>query len=121
MSTKRFAIKMAIKIIIYAVISTIALSLLVSPVISNTIALGQMQNDDTLYVLMETYNNVRPFVSIVYGFITALFAGTTIYDTYKFIQTKTKETVKEAAENGVDMIISHHPILFKGINKIDYE
>lgn len=33
----------------------------------------------------------------------------------------TKETVKEAAENGADMIISHHPILFKGINKIDYD
>ena len=32
----------------------------------------------------------------------------------------TVNTVNEALEKGADMIISHHPILFKGINKIDY-
>lgn len=31
-----------------------------------------------------------------------------------------KETVDEAKEFGADMIISHHPILFKGIQNIDY-
>ncbi len=31
-----------------------------------------------------------------------------------------KETVDEAIKLGVDMIISHHPILFKGIQTIDY-
>lgn len=31
-----------------------------------------------------------------------------------------KETVDEAVKNGVDMIISHHPILFKGIKTVDY-
>lgn len=29
-------------------------------------------------------------------------------------------TVKEAVEQGAELIISHHPILFKGIKKIDY-
>ena len=31
-----------------------------------------------------------------------------------------KETVDEAVKNGADMIISHHPILFKGIKTVDY-
>ena len=88
MTTKRFIIKTVIKVLIYAIISTIAMSLLASPIITNELALGQMQNSNELYLLMETHNKTKPFVSIVYGLITALFAGTTVYDTYKFIKTK---------------------------------
>lgn len=29
-------------------------------------------------------------------------------------------TVKEAVKNGCDMIVSHHPVFFRGIKKIDY-
>ena len=29
------------------------------------------------------------------------------------------ETVREAAENGCDMILSHHPIMFRGIKRLD--
>ena len=32
----------------------------------------------------------------------------------------TKDTVDMAVKSGADMIISHHPILFKGLQKIDY-
>lgn len=88
MSTKTFIIKTTIKILIYAIISTIALSLLSTPIITNELALGQMENSNELYLLMETYNKVRPFISIIYGCITALFVGTTIRDIYKFIKTK---------------------------------
>lgn len=91
MTTKKFIIKTGIKIIVYAILSTIALSLLNSPVITNEIALTQMEHSNELYMLMDTYNKVRPFVSIIYGFITVLFAGTTIHDTYNFIKTKTNK------------------------------
>jgi hypothetical protein len=91
MTTKKFIIKTGIKIIIYAILSTIALSLLNSPVITNEIALTQMENSNELYMLMDTYNKVRPFISIIYGFVTVLFAGTTISDTYNFIKTKTNK------------------------------
>lgn len=91
MTTKKFIIKTAVKIIIYATISTIALSLLSTPIITNELAMGQMQNSNELYLLMTTYNKVRPIISIVYGLITALFAGTTIYDIYKFIKSKTNK------------------------------
>jgi hypothetical protein len=91
MNTTKFIIKVAIKILIYAIISTIALSLLTNPIINNELALGQMENSNELYLLMETYNKVRPFISIIYGLITAFFAGTVIHDTYKFIKTKTNK------------------------------
>lgn len=91
MSTKRFIITTTIKIIAFAIISTIAMTLLQSPVISNNIALGQMGNSDAAFMLMETYNKVRPFVEVIYSCITVLFIGTTAYDIYKFIKTKIKE------------------------------
>ena len=91
MSTKKFIIKTTIKVLIYAIISTIAFGLLTNPIINNELALGQMQNSNELYLLMETYNNIRPFVSVIYGLVTVLFAATTIYDIYKFIKTKTNK------------------------------
>lgn len=88
MTTKKFIIRTVVKVLIYAIISTIAMSLLTSPVITNEVALGQMQNSNEAYLLMESYNKTTPFISIIYGCITALFVGTTIYDIYKFIKTK---------------------------------
>lgn len=88
MNTTKFIIKVAIKILIYALISTIALSLLTNPIITNELALGQMENSNELYLLMEICNKLRPFISIIYGLITAFFAGTVIHDTYKFIKIK---------------------------------
>lgn len=94
MTIKKFIIKTTIKVIVFSIISTIALTLLESPVISNNIALGQMQNDDVLFMIMETYNKVRPYITVVYSLIVAYFACTVGYDTYKFIKTKTKEKEK---------------------------
>jgi len=91
MNAKKFIIRIAIKVLVYAIISTITLNLLTNPIITNELALGQMQNSNELYLLMDTYNKVRPFISIIYGLITALFAGTIIHDIYKFIKTKTNK------------------------------
>lgn len=89
-SIKKFIIKNTIKVIVFIIISTIAMTLLQSPVISNEIAMGQMQNDNTLFMLMETYNNLRPIVSLIYGCIVVWFAATVGLDIYKFIKTKIK-------------------------------
>lgn len=91
MATKKYIIKTAIKVIAFIIISTIALTLLQSPIISNEVALGQMENSNETFILMDTYNKVTPIISIIYGCITVGFIGTTIYDIYKFIKTKTKE------------------------------
>ena len=91
MATKNFIAKVIFKIICFAIFTTIVFSLVNSPIITNDIALGQMENSDTLYMLMDTYNQVKHFTSIIYGCITVFFAGTIVRDTFKFIKTKTKE------------------------------
>lgn len=90
MTIKKFIIKNTIKVIVFIIISTIEMTLLQSPVISNEIAMGQMQNDNTLFMLMETYNNLRPIVSLIYGCIVVWFIATLGLDIYKFIKTKIK-------------------------------
>jgi hypothetical protein len=54
-------------------------------------AMGQMENSNELYMVMEAYNIAKPIISIIYGCITTWFVGTTIYDIYKLI---TKEKTK---------------------------
>ena len=88
MTTKKFIIKNIIKIFIFIVISTIIMTLIQSPIITNEIALGQMENSNEMFLIIETYNKVRPLIEIVYGCIALLFVGKIIYDTYKFIKTK---------------------------------
>lgn len=97
MTVKKFITKTAVKTVIFAVISVIALSLLQSPVISNNIAMGQMENSDALYILWDTYNKIQPIVSVIYSLIVLWFVGTVGYDVYKFIAQK----IKEKKENEV--------------------
>jgi hypothetical protein len=91
MTTKKFIIKTVVMIFAFAIISTIAITLLQSPIITNEIALGQMQNDNVAFLIMDNYNKLVPFISIVYGCITLGFVGRIAYDTYKFIIQKKKE------------------------------
>ena len=90
MSNKKFVVKTTIKVIIFIIISTIAMSLLKSPVITNEIAINQMQNSDTSFMLWETYNKIRPIVRLIYGCIVVWFIATIGLDIYKFIKTKIK-------------------------------
>jgi len=91
MKTKRFIYRLIIKIIIFSIFSAIVSTLLYGPIITNELALTQMEQSNELYMLMESYNRLRPFISIIYGLITACFVGTTVYDIYKFIKTKTNK------------------------------
>lgn len=91
MRTKKFIIKTVVKVFVFAIISTIALTLIQSPVITNQIAMGQMQNDDMAFIIMDNYNRLSAIVTVAYGVITLGFIGKIAYDSYKFIETKTKE------------------------------
>jgi hypothetical protein len=95
MSTKKFIIKTVVKIIAFAIVSTVAITLLQSPIISNEIALGQMENSDGLFILMELYNKLRPLIVVIYSCIVLLFISAVGYDTYNFIKTKLKEKTQD--------------------------
>jgi hypothetical protein len=91
MGTKRFIYRTIIKIMIFVLFSAVASAFWHGPIITNELALTQMESSNELYILLEIYNKIRPILVIVYGWIAAVFIGSTIYDIYKFIRTKTNK------------------------------
>lgn len=91
MTTKKFIIRITVQIILFIFISTIAMTVIQSPLIENDIALGQMQNSDEAFILYEMYNKLAPVVEAIYVIISLFFVIFIIYQVEKFIETKIKE------------------------------
>lgn len=94
MTTKKFITKTAIKLIILATIIAFVICFLnaCGVIISNNIALGQMENSDSAYIFMKLYNNtIKPCCHSLITLIILYGVGSIGYNTYKFIKTKTKE------------------------------
>lgn len=92
-----FIKKMIVKVIFFATMLFIIMALIlpVGVVVTDSIALGQMQNSDEMYILMETYNKVRSIVSVAFTGVIILFTYTLGRDIYKFVKTIKTETKKE--------------------------
>ena len=97
MSTKRFIIKTVVLLLIFSIVSTVALTFLNSGILTNEIALGQMKNDNIDYLVWQEYQALIPIVYVVYGLITLGIIGKISYDTYIFI--KIKKLKKQEKEN----------------------
>lgn len=93
----RFVKKMATRVIIFVfvmiVLSSIAYSF--APVISNEIALGQMENSNDAFVMMNMYNTVQPISTLVYTIVIIWFTYTFVRDIYKFVKSINTENEKE--------------------------
>lgn len=87
--TKKMIKKIVIFIVFLVVISAIGQS--VSPIVTNEMALTQMQNSNEMYMLMNTYNKIRPIINLVYVFIVSYFIGNISRDIYKFVKTVSEE------------------------------
>lgn len=76
-------IKIAVDIVVFitliVIISSIAGS--ISPLITNDNALGQMQNSNDMYVLMNTYNRIQTVFVLIYG-VTVLSFGYNLFRDY---------------------------------------
>lgn len=96
MTTAKFIRKTAVKVIIFACVMLIVTAVLnsLSPIVSNNLALGQMENSDEMYILMNTYNNIKSIGNTVIVGICLLFAGNIIRNSYKFYKN-----IKEKNEN----------------------
>lgn len=95
---QEFISKTAIKTIIFVLIMTTILFIAqsVSPIVSNNLALGQMQNSDEAFVIMNTYNKSRPIFNYTMVGICILFVISIVKDTIKFIKNiKNIENEKE--------------------------
>lgn len=93
---KQFVMKTATKIILFAVLVMIitGLTLPVGYVISNEIAMAQMENSNEAYILMSTYNNIKHIAGYAWGIIVGVFVCGIVRDIYKFVKTVSKEDAK---------------------------
>lgn len=96
--TKQFVKKTARRTLIFAFVMIIvsAIAQAISPVITNEMALTQMQNDNVMFVAMNTYYKLKPVVNIAYSCAILWFVCTIGRDTYKFAKSfNTIENEKE--------------------------
>lgn len=86
--TKQFVKKLIKKgfIFTFLVIIFSAVTQAMSPVITNSLALTQMQNSNEMFVFLQTYSKLRPVVNLIYGGVLIWFTYTIGRDTYKFIK-----------------------------------
>lgn len=94
MTPTKFIYKMATKIIMFSFLMIVAAAVVqsLSPVVSNEIALGQMQNSDEAFIIMSTYNKMRPIISAAFAGIIAWFTCTIVRDIYKFFKNQKEKT-----------------------------
>ena len=90
MEARRFALKLLRKLILYLV-TLVLISALLAPVhivVSNQIALGQMQNSDEAFIAMNALNTLKTIRPAIYFGVWLLFTYTVARDTYKFIKRR---------------------------------
>lgn len=90
---KQFIKKMTKKTVVFVVFLIVitAIGQSVGPIVTNDMALTQMQNSNEMYMLMNTYNKIRPIINLVYVFVVSYFIGNISRDIYKFVKTVSEE------------------------------
>ena len=90
---KQFIKKTIVKVFIFSVVMVIISSIVYSmnPVLTNELALSQMQNSNEMYVLMNTYYKSRPILSFTYCIIIILFMRNIICDVHRFVKNINEE------------------------------
>lgn len=86
---KQFVTKMVRRTVIFTIIMIVvaAISQAMSPIITNNMALTQMENDNMTFVIMDTYNRIKPIFNALYSCAILWFVCTLGRDTYKFAKT----------------------------------
>ena len=62
---------------------------LANPMLTNDLAMTQMDNSDTYVAVMGIYNIVKPIIKIVFTVFVSIFIGFICRDTYDFVKTHT--------------------------------
>lgn len=94
---KQFVKKMVMRVLIFTVILFLITTTIgsIGTIVSNKLALTQMENSNTMYVAMTTYSRLKDVLSIVVGAIILWFVCTLGRDTYKFVKTINTKDEKE--------------------------
>lgn len=87
---KRFLVKSTAKIIVAVTFIVIAFTLVQAPVLTNEIALTQMEPSDGVYIVWSSYTPVVSLIKSVLCGVGGYLLGRSILDIYKFIKQKEK-------------------------------
>ena len=91
MTVKKFVVYTICKVCAIITISVIVAVFVRSPVLTNEIALGQMQNSNEIYILTDTLQWLRTSVDILARTASILIAFTIGLDIRKLIECNKKE------------------------------
>lgn len=86
---KRITIKIVVTILICSLLSLVLSAIM--PTFGNDIAMGQLENDDVSFAVMETWNRIQNGVGWVQASIAAICGISCGIDAYKFIKTNKGE------------------------------
>ena len=80
--------KIAVKTILLVVLLLIGMIVdSIAPIITNDLAMTQMENSNALFVVMSSYNQFKPIVSITFGIVICLVAFSLARDLVKFAKS----------------------------------
>lgn len=91
MSTKRFVTKILTRLVLFAALMIFVMAIVESPILTNEVALGQMENSSQAFIQMGVFFSFRNLVKVIVWLIAILFGITIIRDIYKFIKSIHKE------------------------------
>ena len=91
MRNKRFITKILIRLILFTALMIVVMAMVESPILTNEVALGQMENSSEAFMLMGMLFSFRNLVKVIVWLIALLFGATIIRDIYKFIKSIYKE------------------------------
>lgn len=83
---KRFIIHTLVKILIFAIALCLITYIVNFPAITNELAMGQFENDNSAYGFWDTYNTVRNSFNSLYDLIIYFFVGVIISNIVTFIK-----------------------------------
>lgn len=83
--------KVAVKVILLSVLAVIGIiSDSMAPVITNSLAMAQMENSDALLVATNTFNRIKPVIDILYAGLIIVVIGSIANDLHTMFK-KEKE------------------------------
>lgn len=91
MSTKKFAIKILSRVVKFAALMIITLAIIENPILRNEVALGQIENSTSAFMLLGMYFSFQNIAKFVTGLIVLWFIWDIAREIYKFIKSIYKE------------------------------
>ena len=85
---KKLIVKSVVKVLIIVLLLVTVSALSALPMINNQLAMGQLENSNTAYIVWSTYNKMKSAIDATLYCISALIIGTIAVDVHKFVKNK---------------------------------